>query len=469
MKLAGITSALCLSLLWMAGAASMALAGWSPATNLGSASSTPVIGFAPTGDAELAFDSGGVTVLVRHPYGSGFSDPQPTGVQAAGQVVLPGGGETVLRTGATIFVEGPGATSFGAPQSLGGAQEGDLSAPDAVLIPTLRGEVIASVSTSREDAETAILPRGGSVFGPVGLPPLYPQGGPVPIAADTAGGAYLVGESDHGGCDQPSAANVTVGYRPAGGRFRFSTALRCRPLTVPNAFPSVVSAAGDGRAVLVTVTRTADFKPYTLLVQTGRDGHFGAPHILARSRTDFNFGAPAIGLGGTVTIAWETCRRYVIDCVVGAARGSLRNGLWPTRSFSDPGNRYGLGGRVGDGYVTLQRCAGPRCALSVAYATRRGFTSPQPITSDGVLSQPDDLVAASGGRARVRLLVWETSHDALLAATLNSRSGRFGPPHLLGAWLTRSGHVTYETGPAGQAIVTWTNPDGTASAATYTR
>lgn len=279
------------------------------------------------------------------------------------------------------------------------------------------------------------------------------------------GGAYLVGQSSYGGCRRPGAANIVVGYRPAGGRFRFSTALRCPPLTVPNALPAEVSAAGNGRAVLVTVTGV--LRRYTLVVQTGRDGQFSAAHVLARSRTDFKFGAPAVGLGGTVTIAWERCQRYVIGCVVGAARGSLHSRIWRTRTFADTRNRFGLNGHVGGGYVTLQRCAGPRCVLSVAYATRRGFTSPQPITTDGFLSQPYDLVAASGGRARVKLLVCKNFRDALRVATLNAHTRRFDSPHL-SASVARSRGVAYQTGPAGQAIVTWTNSDGTASAASYT-
>ena len=137
-------------------------------------------------------------------------------------------------------------------------------------------------------------------------------GGPVSIAANTAGGASLVGQSGYGACRQPGAANIIVGYRPADGRFRFSTALRCPPLVVPNAFPAEIAAAGEGRAALVTVTRAGAFRPYTLVVQTGGTT-VRAPRVLARSRTDFNFGAPAIGLGGKVTIAGQTCRRYVID------------------------------------------------------------------------------------------------------------------------------------------------------------
>ena len=119
--------------------------------------------------------------------------------------------------------------------------------------------------------------------------------------------------------------------------------------------------------------------------------------------------------------------------MIGAAHGSLRSRLWPTRTFTAPRNRVGLGGHVGDGYVTLQRCARAKCALSVAYATGPGFTSPQPITTDGVLSKPDDVVAASGGRTRLKLLVWKTSRGALLAETLNSRTGRFDTPHQLSA------------------------------------
>jgi hypothetical protein len=62
----------------------------------------------------------------------------PGGGEGPGQVVLPGGDETVLRLGTAIFAGSPGATTFGPPQSLGGAQEGDLAPPAAVLIPTLR-------------------------------------------------------------------------------------------------------------------------------------------------------------------------------------------------------------------------------------------------------------------------------------------------------------------------------------------
>ena len=219
MRFSRVTAALCLSLLWLGGLASGASAGWSPATNLGPTGTTPApaVGFAPTGDAALAYATGGVTMLMRHSLGGGFSAAQPTGADPPEQVVLPAGGGTILRDGATMFVEAPGATAFGPPQSLGGPTDLAFAGPTAVLLPTLRGEVVASVSSSQGNPETAILPRGASIFGAPEVPPISPLAGPVPVAADTAGGAYLVSQSAYGGCRLPGAVSVIVGYRPAGG------------------------------------------------------------------------------------------------------------------------------------------------------------------------------------------------------------------------------------------------------------
>jgi hypothetical protein len=100
---------------------------------------------------------------------------------------MPGGGAAVLRTGARVFVAPTGTAALGAPQDLGGVQEGDLAEPDARLIPTLRGEVIASLMRSEGNETTAVLPAGSGSFGErQQYSSLNPDAGrPVPVATDT--------------------------------------------------------------------------------------------------------------------------------------------------------------------------------------------------------------------------------------------------------------------------------------------
>jgi hypothetical protein len=199
-----------------------------------------------------------------------------------------------------------------------------------------------------------------------------------------------------------------------------------------------------------------------VLVQTLTGSRVGAPHVLARTRRFVTLlGPPVIGLGGRVTIAWSVCRRFDSGCSAGAAYGRLRGGRWYTRTFSAPGVL------VGDGFLMLSRCSGS-CTLSLAYAGRHGFGAPRPLATNAQFVFPDQLAAATGGRRRLRLVLWTTSSGQLFAAVGNTMTGRFASPtELASSGVANSSNVNYELGPDGQAIVTWVTSAGAAYAVAY--
>jgi hypothetical protein len=464
--------AICLAL--PAICAAPAQARWGPSVNLGPAVRTPVIGFDPSGDAALAWglpsasDEQGVAVA-RGAFGGDFgaAETVATGVPDPSmnlQVVLPGGGAAVLRTGARVFVAPADTTTFRAPQDLGGVQEGDLAPPDARLIATLTGEVIASVMPSQGNEITAVLPAGSSSFGEAQqYPSLNPDGGqPVPVATDTKGNAFFADFSTL--CSGQNNQSVALATRPAGGTFGLSTALPCQPIFGANPFP-VLGAGKNGGLALVTVTGT--LMRSALVVQARYQGQLSSPHVLARSSREPNpLGPPIINVGGGVTVGWLTCVPSGGDCTEGAAQGSLRSSVWHARTFSQMG---GLGEQVGNSYVALSHCTPGVCQISVSLVDRHGrFGNPSTLTRDGQIAYPDQLVEASGGRRRERAIVWISSRGGLFASVSDPGRPSFGPIRRLGAdGSVSQDQVTYQTGPRDQVIVTWLSADGTAHAATY--
>lgn len=451
--------------------AASAQARWGPSVDLGPAVRQPVIGFDPSGGAALAWglpsssDQQDVAVA-RAAFGSDLGAPEivATGVPDPSmhlQIVLAGGGTAVLRTGARVFVAPGATTTFGASQDLGGMQEGDLAAPDARLIATLKGDVIASVMHSDGNETIAVLPAGSSGFGdPHQYPSLNPDAGqPVAVASDPQGSAFLADLATN--CSAQNDQSVVLATRPPGGSFRLSTALRCHPIFSPNPFP-VVATGEDGGLALLTVTGTPG--RYALVVQTRYRGRLSRPHTLARSaRLPNPLGAPVVNVGGGVTIGWLTCTASGGNCTESAARGSLSSGTWHTRTFGQPGEQ------VGNGFVALSRCARGVCQISVSLVDRDGrFGNPSILTRDGQIAYRDELIEASGGRRRERAIVWTSSHGGLFASVSDPGRPGFGPIRQLAADATVSDdQVAYQTGPRDQVIATWLSPDGTAHAAIY--
>jgi hypothetical protein len=390
-----------------------------------------------------------------------------TGVSDPGlnlQVVLPGTGAAVLRTGARVFVTPAGSATFGAPQDLGGKQEDHLLEPDARLVPTSKGELIASVLHSEGFETTAVLPAGGTSFGSEQEYPSFDPfaGQPVTVAADTQGNAFL---ADLGtSCADRSQESVLLARRPPGGAFRTATVLSCRSISSANPFP-VLSAGGGGGLALLTITGSRGH--YALVAQTGRGGRLGAPHVLARSaRLPAPLGPPVINLGGGVTAAWPTCAASGTQCTVTAAQGSLGGGTWRTRTFTHSG---GVGGQVGNSYVALSHCHGAICEIQVSLVDRRGrFGNPRTLTRDGQFVGRDELVEASGGRRRERAILWTSSRRGLFASVSDPGRPGFGPIRRLSPDGSVShNQVSYQTGPRDQAIATWLSPNGTANVTVY--
>jgi hypothetical protein len=396
--------------------------------------------------------------IVRRPAGGPFGPPSQVAGQlpAPDQLVLPRGGATVVRIGATMLVEPAGASSFTAPQELGGAQQFDLAPPDALLAATTAGEVIASVMDNSGNELTEVLARGASAFAqPQAYPSFYPLGGPAPVASDGAGGAFMADESTMGRCGTERASTV-VAYRPPASRFRVRTPLHCRLESVPQEpASSAIAAAGRGRAVLATLTGT--FGHYQVVVQTRRHGRFDSPQVLTRfTGRDPYLYPPVIGAGGRVTIGWSACNARGRHCMFHTALGSLPGGRWRAQSFRGSGT-------VGDGYVALLRCAAS-CTLRVAYAAGRSFTAPRVLARHVEPVYPRDPTAAAGG-----VIVWESPGDGLLVATRSTSDGHFGAVHrLAGEGTVQPGAVNWASGPDGQALVTWRQRDGTARAAAFT-
>lgn len=454
------------------GAAAPAQARWRSPVDLGPAARAPVIGFDPSGGAALAWGLTSIAdqqdvAVVRAPFGGDFGaaqtvatgDPDPSRDL---QIVLPGTGAAVLRTFARVFVAPAGATAFGPAQDLGGAQQPDLQEPDARLIATPTGEVVASVMHSEGDEATAVLPAGSSTFGGFQqYPSLNPNAGqPVPVASDPQGDAFL---ADFGTCSSENDQSVALLARPPGGRFRLSTALRCRSISSANPFP-VLGTGQHGGLALVTVTGTPGH--YALVVQTRYRGRVSRPHVLARSTQEPNpLGPPVVNLGGGVTIGWTTCPPASDRCTVSAAEGSLRPGTWHTRTFG-----RGLGLQVGNGYAALSHCTKGICQISVSLVDRRGrFGGPRTLTRDGQIVYGNQLTDdPSGGRRRERAIVWTSSHGGLFASVSDPGRPGFGPVRRLAP----DGSVSYtqvndQTGPRDQVLVTWLSPDRTAHAVVY--
>ena len=454
-------------------------AAWSPAVDLGPASRVPVIAFSPAGDAALAWGLNTATTndtvtVVRHGDGGPFTGPASvaTGTPDPGrdlQITLAADGAAILRTGARVFVAPAGSSAFGPGQDLGGVQEGDLGPPEARLTPTLAGETIAGITSSQDFESAAVLAPGATRFGAGQsfIPFDDNIGTLLPVATDTAGTAFIAG--DDLDCGRNDRASVGVAVRLPHGRFGLASALPCRPVSVPGWPDPVISAAGSGRAVVLAVTGTTGH--YVLWVIIRTHGRFGAPHVLARSAAGPNpLGPAVIGLDGKITAAWQTCAESGIHCTVTAARGSLRGGRWQQRTYSARGDRIGLGGQVGDGYVVLSRCAGSICRLSVVYAGRRGrFGDPVPLTADGQLVFRDTLTEASSGRRRVRIVVWSSSRGGVFAAVAAPGRPRLGAVRRLAPDGSGGnyGPPAYETGPRDQAIVAWLTGRATASATVY--
>jgi hypothetical protein len=452
--------------------AAPAQARWRPSVGLGPALRLPVIGFESSGGAALAWglpsgaDEQGVAVT-RAAFGGDFgvAETVATGVpdpSANLQIVLPGGGAAVLRTAARVFVAPAGTPTFGAPQDLGGVQEFDLLEPDARLIATLKGEVIASVMHSEGNETTAVLTAGsGSFRESQQYPSLNPDAGqPVPVASDPQGNAFL---ADFGSnCSRQNEQNVTLLARAPGGRFRASTALRCQSISSSNPFP-VIGAGGNGGLALLTVTGTPG--RYALVVQTRYRGRLSSPHVLARTtRVPNPLGPPVVNLGGGVTIGWSTCAASGTNCTVSAAQGSLSSGTWRTRTF-----RRGLGEQVGNRYAAVSDCTKGACQISVSLVDRHGrFGNPRTLTRDGEIAVRDQLTEASGGRRRERAIVWTSSRGGLFASVSDPGRPGFGAIRRLAPDGSVShNQVAYQTGPRDQVIVTWLSPDGTAHAAVY--
>jgi hypothetical protein len=467
MRIARRSPSLGLSILVLAAVAGPAGAAWGPVQTLGEGvNRPPVIGFSQTGAAALAFETGlQQTYLSSHALGGEFSAPQQvaTGV-GPDQVVVAADGTTVLRAGSTVLVEAPGAMSFAPAQELGGAPAFDEPGPDAVIVPTARSEVVASVQSAAQHQEADVLSPGSTSLTPLGgLQGFSPLGEPDPIAADDAGGVFLTDQASESRCQKAGERNIVVAYRAAGGSFTTTTPLRCQTLDAPTVLPSEIAAAASAHAALVTVTGRLGH--YQVVVQTRTRKRFGAAHVLARTTRPPNLlGAPVIGLGGRVTIGWAVCRRAGSGCSVGAASGRIGASTWHTRTFAAPADRNGVGGQVNNGFVTLSKCSG-YCTLSVAYAGPRGFGSPQPLATSSQLVSIDRLITATGGRNRPKLVVWTTSSGQLFAAMMNATTRRLGDPQELAATgVANPSQVNDEVGPNGQAIVAWATSAGAADA-----
>lgn len=322
----------------------------------------------------------------------GASKTVVPGVPGASQIVLAGGGAAVLRSGARVFVAPAGSSTFGPPQDLGGVQEDHLLEPDASLLATLTGEVIASVMHTEGDESTAVLPAGSGSFGDSQqYPSLNPNAGqPVPMASDPQGNAFLADFA--GNCSGQNEQSVALAARAPAGRFRLSTALRCQSISTANPFP-VIGTGGNGGLALLTLTGTPGH--YALVLQTRYRGQWSSPHLLARTRPTGSchsrhwcptrliqtLGPPIVNLGGGVTIGWSTCDADGRNCTASAAQGSLRSATWHTRTFTP-----GLGMQVGNRYAALSQCTKARCQISVSLSTATAASAtpaPSPATANG--------------------------------------------------------------------------------------
>ncbi len=461
-------------------AAAPASAAWSAAKVI-EPGVDPIVAFGPSGAAAIGASvnssCGGIvaTHVVLHPAHGMFGRPATLGRKRGKCGDWPGLLAIALsKSGSTVALFGPigsdeqpidafvrplHASRFTAPQRLAplGNASNDAVVPNTTtVVDTTRGEVVEAATDDAGKVSTAALAPGRTRFSVARHGPAHlTQTGDLEMATDGAGGTFLAGEGDPGGC-------ATVAYRPVHGSF----ATRHRTDYCGRQKANIamrVAAAGRGYAALLS--ENIDYSsrsPDQLLIQVGRYGRFGVPTQLSPALAFHGspFGS-ASDRDGSVTVAWQGCTPGPIvqgvvtlhDCQVFGETGSIYTGFSGKPTLVEPNSpRTRLSGLVAEGAIAVHRCPRhQRCTIAVTLAGPDGdFGAPQQISAAG-----HNLLSLQGDGRGSLIIVWRDYGGALYAAVRSRSATRFGVPHRLSE--AGGTGVTAGFGPAGEAIVAWSH------------
>jgi hypothetical protein len=463
--------------------ASAVAAGWTHPQTVQSGTD-PVLTFSPSGAAAV-----GSELTLRHqmvgvdidlaPAGSAFAtSPYTLTAPSAGHGPEPLAGLALSSTGylaasfaapghpapVLVRVAPPAPSNFATLQSLvptGTAAAGQASADSLAMVATTRGELVGAGTDDAGGLHTATLGPGRTSF--VTAPGLkrFSATDAYGLSADAAGNTFLAGDGPNG-C-------TTVAFRPARASFQDTYATGNCATATPNIFDAITATSRGYAGLLTEDVSEAGLVPSRLLVQVGRDGHFGVATQLGTV-----LGGP-VGLAadadGELTAEWTNCqagpvsdgRLTTTDCAIDAATGSVVHGFSHAAAVgtplvsAEPGTT--LKARVADRGVAVSDCRASRCSLSAFTAEPGGgFRRGHRLATNGTLAD------FSGDLHGDLLAVWVDSHGRLFAATGSAASGDWSPAHLLSSRSVSSDAVTAAYGPHRRAIVAWSAGDRTYAA-----